>query len=154
VTVCTQTSFEFPVANRRRVQASFTGGDVSSDGGLVLLRQVDRRRKLTATLAKRLPDPHDPTKVTHPLVTLLRQRIYGLCQGDEDLNDHDRLRTDVALQPAVEQADELASVSTLCRWENDASRWAAWRVQVVAGTVHRQSSDATGRVGVGPGCDR
>jgi hypothetical protein len=128
VTVCTQTSFEFPVLNRRRVQASFTGGDVSSDGGLLLLRQADRRLQLTATLAKRLPDPRDPTKVTHPLVTLLRQRIYGLCQGYEDLNDHDRLRTDVALQTAVEQDDDLASASTLCRWENGASRHAAWLV--------------------------
>ncbi len=128
MTVCTQTSFEFPVTNRRRVQASFTGGDVSSDGGLVLLRQVDRRLQLTATLAKRLPDPRDTTKVIHPLVTLLRQRIYGLCQGYEDLNDHDRLRTDVALQTAVEQDDDLASASTLCRWENGADRHAAWQV--------------------------
>jgi hypothetical protein len=128
VTVCTRTSFEFPVANRRRVQASFTGGDVSSDGGLVLVRQADRRLKLTATLAKRLGDPRDPTKVVHPLVTLLRQRIYGLCQGYEDLNDHDRLRTDVALQTAVEQDTDLASASTLCRWENGADRRAAWLV--------------------------
>ena len=128
VTVCTQNTFEFPVANRRRVQASFTGGDVSSDGGLVLLRQADRRLKLTTTLAKRLGDPRDPTKVIHPLVTLLRQRIYGLCQGYEDLNDHDRLRTDVALQTAVEQDTDLASASTLCRWENGADRQAAWLV--------------------------
>jgi hypothetical protein len=138
VTVCTQSAFEFPVANRRCVQASFTGGDVSSDGGLVLLRQVDRRLQLTATLAKRLPDPRDPAKVTHPLVTLLRQRIYGLCQGYEDLNDHDRLRTDVALQTAVEQDDDLASASTLCRWENGADRHAAglvhqwWLEQFIA----------------------
>lgn len=128
MTVCTQTSYEFPVANRRRVQASFTGGDVSSDGGLVLLRQVDRRLQLSATLAKRLPDPRDPTKVVHPLVTLLRQRLYGLCQGYEDLNDHDRLRTDVGLQTAVEQDEDLASASTLCRWENGADRRAAWLV--------------------------
>lgn len=128
VPVCTQNTFEFPVANRRRVQASFTGGDVSSDGGLVLLRQADRRRKLTTTLAKRLGDPRGPTKVVHPLVTLLRQRIYGLCQGYEDLHDHDRLRTDVALQTAVEQDTDLASASTLCRWENGADRQAAWLV--------------------------
>jgi hypothetical protein len=128
MTVCTQTSFEFPATNRRRVQASFTGGDVSSDGGLLLVRQADRRLELTATLAKRLADPRDPSKLTHPLVTLLRQRIYGLCQGYEDLNDHDRLRTDVALQTAVEQDADLASASTLCRWENEASRQAAWTV--------------------------
>jgi hypothetical protein len=125
VTICTQSAFEFPVVNRRRVQASFTGGDVSSDGGLLLVRQADRKLHLTATLAKRLPDLRDQTKVIHPLVTLLRQRIYGLCQGYEDLNDHDQLRTDVALQTAVEQADDLASASTLCRWENDAERQAA-----------------------------
>lgn len=128
MTVCTQTSFEFPATNRRLVQASFSGGDVSSDGGLLLVRQADRRLKLTATLAKRLPDVREPGKITHPLVTLLRQRIYGLCQGYKDLNDHDRLRTDVALQTAVEQDDELASASTLCRWENEASRQAAWIV--------------------------
>ncbi len=67
MTVCTQSTFEFPVANRRRVQASFTGGDVSSDGGLLLVRQADRQLKLTATLAKRLPDQRDPAKTTHPL---------------------------------------------------------------------------------------
>jgi len=76
----------------------------------------------------RFVDPRDPTKVIHPLVTLLRQRIYGLSQGYEDLNDHDRLRTDVALQTAVEQDDDLASASTLCRWENGADRHAAWQV--------------------------
>jgi hypothetical protein len=95
---------------------------------LLLVRQADRKLKLTAALAKRLPDARDPSKLTHPLVTLLRQRIYGLCQGYEDLNDHDRLRTDVALQTAVEQDEELASASTLCRWENEASRQAAWTV--------------------------
>lgn len=79
-------------------------------------------------MAKRLGDPRDPAKVVHPLVTLLRQRIYGLCQGYEDLNDHDRLRTDVALQTAVEQDTDLASASTLCRWENGADRRAAWLV--------------------------
>ena len=77
---------------------------------------MDRRLQLTAALAKRLPDPRDPTKVIHPLVTLLRQRIDGLCQGDEDRHDHERLRTDVALPTAVEQDDELASAATLCRW--------------------------------------
>lgn len=128
MTVCTQNTFEFPVANRRRVQARFTGGDVSSDGGLVLVRQADRRLKLTTTLAKRLGDPRDPTKVIHPLETLLRQRLYGLCQGDADLNDHDRRRTDVALPTAVEQDHDLASASTLCRWENGADRQAAWLV--------------------------
>jgi hypothetical protein len=95
---------------------------------LLLVRQVDRKLKLTATLAKRLPDARERSKLTHPLVTLLRQRIYGLCQGYEDLNDHDRLRTDVALQTAVEQDVQLASASTLCRWENEASRPAAWTV--------------------------
>jgi hypothetical protein len=95
---------------------------------VLLMRQVDRRLKLTATLAKRLPDPRCQPKVEHAVVTLLRQRIYGLCQGYEDLNDHDRLRTDVALQTAVEQDRDLASASTLCRWENGADRQAAWIV--------------------------
>jgi hypothetical protein len=95
---------------------------------LLLVRQTDCRLQLTATPAKRLPDPRGPTKITHPLVTLLRQRLYGLCQGYEDLNDHDRLRTDEAWQSAVEQDSDWASASTLCQWENEARRRAAWLV--------------------------
>lgn len=88
----------------------------------MLLRQVDRRIGLTRAVADALGDSRDPERVTHSLRTMLAQRIYGLCAGYEDLNDHDRLRRDILLQTAVGQTGELASPPTLCRLENRATR--------------------------------
>jgi hypothetical protein len=122
VTICTAEQLSFPSLSRRKVQADFQGGEVSSDGGVLLLRQMDRRLELTADLATRLPDVRDPNACDHTMLDLLRQRIYGIALGYEDGNDHLRLRQDVALQTAVERVDELASPSTLCRWENRADR--------------------------------
>jgi hypothetical protein len=78
-----------------------------------------------------LPDPRDPARIEHPQLTLVRQRIYGLAQGYEDLNDHDTLRHDLAWQTAVERDRPLASSPTLCRLENRADRPVAWAVPQV-----------------------
>jgi hypothetical protein len=125
MTICTSEQLSFPNISRRKVEADFNGGHVSSDGGVLLLREMDRRLKLTRTLAEHLPDAREPSACDHAMVDLLRQRIYGLALGYEDGNDHLRLRHDVALQTAVERTDELASPATLCRWENRADRKAA-----------------------------
>ena len=130
-TVCNPELFEFPAVKRRAVQASFTGGDVTSDGGIALLRQVDRKLGLTKRLARVLPDPRNRSRVVHPLRSLVRQRIYGLAQGYEDLNDHDTLRHDLAWQTAVERDVPLASSPTLCRLENRADRQVAWAMHEV-----------------------
>ena len=130
-TVCNSEVFTFPAVKKRAVQASFTGGEVSSDGGIALLRQTDRRIGLTQALAKVLPDPRDPGRVKHPLLSLIRQRLYGLAAGYEDLNDHDTLRHDLAWQTAVERDRALASSPTLCRLENRADRQVAWAVHAV-----------------------
>jgi Transposase DDE domain group 1 len=74
-----------------------------------------------------LEDARDPERITHPLRDLVAQRVYALCAGYEDLNDHDRLRQDLLLRTAVGRVDELASAPTLCRLENRATR-----AQVVA----------------------
>ena len=66
------------------MSAGFAGGDVTSDGGITLLRQTDRRIGLSKALAKVLPDPRDPERIEHPVLSLVRQRIYGLAQGYED----------------------------------------------------------------------
>ena len=100
---CQQESFAFPSFDRRKIEGSFTGGEVSSDGGAQLLRLADARLGLSAALAKVLPDPRDPLKVEHTVHDLLRQRIYALACGYEDLNDHDTLRRDLCLQSAVER---------------------------------------------------
>jgi hypothetical protein len=88
-TVCNPELFRFPAVKKRQVAASFSGGDVTSDGGLPLLRQLDRRLGLTKAIAQVLPDPRAPVLIEHSQHSLLRQHIYGLCHGYEDLNDHD-----------------------------------------------------------------
>ena len=130
-TVCNPELFQFPAVKKRTVSASFTSGDVTSDGGITLLRQTDRRLGLTKALAKVLPDPRAPERIEHPLLALVRQRVYGLAQGYEDLNDHDTLRHDLAWQTAVERDRPLASSPTLCRLENRADRQVAWAVHAV-----------------------
>lgn len=122
---CTPELFHFPSFDRRKIEASFSGGNVTSDGGILLLREADRRLGLSAALDAVLTDPRDPLLITHPQVDLLRQRIYGLALGYEDLNDHDTLRGDLAWQTALERGDELASSPTLCRLEKRACRRAA-----------------------------
>src|SRR5512144_643566 len=126
---CSASVLEFPRCQGRQVQAEFSGGAITSDGGVVLLRQVDQRIGLTARLAQALPDPRNPARCDHSLRDLLRQRIYGLALGYEDLNDHHGLRQDVAVQTAVDRDTPLASPATLCRWENRADRAVAGRFQ-------------------------
>ena len=126
MTDCTQELFHFPSFDRRKIEASFTGGDVSSDGGIFLLRQADRRLGLVAALDAVLADPRHPLYLVHDQVDLLRQRIYGLALGYEDLNDHASLRRDPAWQTALERDEELASSPTLCRLENRVKRQAAF----------------------------
>lgn len=122
MTACNPELFAFPAFDRRKIEAGFTGGDVSSDGGVMLLRQVDRKLGLCEALDKVIQDPRNPDLITHGQVDLLRQRIYGIALGYEDLNDHDTLRSDAAWQTAVERDEELASSPTLCRLENRAAR--------------------------------
>ncbi len=122
---CTQEEFGFPSFDRRKIEANFAGGDVSSDGGALLLRAAERRLGLIQALSGCLADPRDPALVTHTQEELLKQRIFGLAQGYEDLNDHDTLRHDLALQTAVERDTALASSPTLCRLEQRMDRRAA-----------------------------
>lgn len=122
MTQCNLPFFGFPTVRRRRVEVDFGGGEVSSDGGAVLLRQTDRLLGLTTHAAKLLPDLRQQGKVRHSIRNMLRQRLYGMALGYEDLNDHDSLRDDTNLQTAVEHDSELASASTLCRFENGVGR--------------------------------
>jgi hypothetical protein len=112
----------FAKLGRREIDVGFDGGDVSSDGGLLLLRQVERRLGLLKAVAEILPDPRSPLLVKHKTEQMLRQRVFGLCQGYEDLNDHDTLRNDLAVQTALERDTAGASSPTLCRFENRADR--------------------------------
>ena len=131
MTKCYQRSFEFPRVNRRIVEAKFDGGDITSDGGVLLLRQADRLTGLSDSIARALSDPRRQASCDHDVPGLVRQRLYAIALGYEDLNDHDGLRQDVALQTAVERDQWLASASTLCRFENRADRETAWRLHEV-----------------------
>jgi hypothetical protein len=131
VTNCTQQTLSFPACRRRAIEADFSGGDITSDGGVLLLRQVDRRVGLCAAVTSALEDRRRQASCVHDGLSLLRQRVYGLALGYEDLNDHESLRQDPALQTAVNRCGELASSSTLCRWENRADREVAWRLSAV-----------------------
>jgi hypothetical protein len=128
---CTGDKIEFGRLGRRVIEADFSGGDLSSDGGMMLLKQADERIGLTRAAAAVLSDARDPGRVVHSMRDLLAQRIYGLCCGHEDLNDHDRLREDVLMQTALGRVDALASAPTLCRMETRATRGHIWALHEV-----------------------
>lgn len=88
---CTQDKIDFGRLGRRVIEADFSGGDLSGDGGLLLLRQVDEHLGLSRAAAAAIPDPRDPERIRHGLRQMLAQRLYGLCCGHEDLNDHKQL---------------------------------------------------------------
>ena len=122
MTNCTKKSFQFPALKNRKVIANFNGGSVTSDAGGLLLREADRQLDLLSTIAKVFPDARDQSKVQHSILTMLRQRVFGIALGYEDLNDHDTLRKDIALQTMVNTDTDLASSPTLCRFEHTAAR--------------------------------
>ena len=131
---CTAKDVPFSKLGRREVDVRFDGGAISSDGGLLILRQVERRLGLLEAVSGILPDPRSPLLVKHQTEQLLRQRVFGLCQGYEDLNDHDSLRDDLVMQTALERDTAAASSPTLCRFENRADR-------AVAVATHRILAD-------------
>ncbi len=112
----------FPGCKGRRVEVEFSGGNVTSDAGVLLVRQADRLLGLTESVARLLEDPRRQASCEHTVLSMLRQRVYGLALGYEDLNDHDFLRDDLAWQTAVERDQPGASSPTLCRMENRVGR--------------------------------
>ena len=106
-TECKPISFAFESLGDREIVARFDGGRVSSEGGGMFLREADLRFGIVDRLAGCFRDFRDPELVEHSVVDLLRQRIYGLCLGYEDLNDHDALRHDPMLAAMVGKVDPL-----------------------------------------------
>lgn len=93
----------------RKVVADFSGGTLSSDGGVLLLRQVDLSLGLTSRLAACFGDERHPTFVEHSVPELLAQRIYSQALGYEDVNDHQQLRHDPLLATACGKKDPLGA---------------------------------------------
>ena len=131
MTECNQFEPKFPALKGRKVQANFQGGDVTSNGGVLLLRQADRFTGLMEAVSRVIVDDRRQASCDHSLLTMIRQRVYALALGNEDLNDHDTLRHDLALQTAVNKDTSLASAPTLCRFENNADRETAVAIHEV-----------------------
>src|SRR5580658_9737306 len=114
--------FSFPAIQRKKITAAFDGGRISSDGGVMLLAQADRRLGVADRLARMIPDGRDQDRVTHLLPDILRARIFAIACGYEDADDLDRLRFDPALKLACGRSPDtgrdLCSQPTVSRWEN------------------------------------
>jgi len=128
MTLCNTKTIEFSRCKNRKIQLNFDGGEITSDAGAILLNRADKMINLTNRIAAIINDPRCKSKVDHKAGDLLRQRVYGLALGYEDLNDHITLRKDTAVQTAVGRDKYLASSSTLCRFENAADRQLCWDI--------------------------
>jgi hypothetical protein len=132
---CTRESssdrLEFGHLGRCVIEGWFDGGNMTGDGGVLLLSKLDQRLGLSDAAARAIADPRDPSSITHSVRDMLRQRVFGLVQGWEDLIDHTQLRRDVAFQSAVGRDSELASAPTLCRLEKLGSRATAVKLHQV-----------------------
>lgn len=119
-TECSGEQLSFQAVGRREVVARFDGGQLSSDGGGLLLREVARRTGLLKGFAKCFRDHRNQEQIEYSLDTLIGQRVIGLSLGYEDLNDHDQLRHDPLIAMLVGKEDPtaaLAGKSTLNRLE-------------------------------------
>jgi hypothetical protein len=104
------------------VVIDFDAPEISSDGGFVLVRQVDDQLGVSAAFAEAISDRRDPTRVIHDLQEQARQRIFGIALGYEDCNDANRLRHDPVLKTSCDRLPDdpagLSSQPTLSRFEN------------------------------------
>lgn len=112
--------FRFSFYHHRPVHCDFSGGQITSDAGLLPLRAFDECHHLTRDLVQRLGDRRDDERVRHHSLALLRQRIYQIVAGYEDANDADRLRYDPTLQIVADQklGEALGSQPTLSRFSS------------------------------------
>src|SRR3954447_24910347 len=88
----------------KAIVADFHGGQLTTDAGTLLLREVADRIGLFDALDAAIPDPRDPAMITHHQRAMIAQRVVAIALGYEDLNDHQTLRTDPALQLAAGKA--------------------------------------------------
>jgi hypothetical protein len=127
----------------KEITLDFEGGQITSDAGVVLLEEVDRRYGVTEEAAQCLDDPRDPDRVVHETLALVKQRLFSIALGYEDANDADTLRHDPALKTVSgrppESGEDLASQPTLSRLENrvsekDLARLSAWLLDLYVKT--------------------
>ena len=116
---------EFPSVSGRSVVADFAGGDLSSDAGVMLLAQADKKVGLTSSLCAAVVDRRQRGKIRHDIHNIVSARVFGIACGYEDANDHDELRNDPAFKVACDHLPQahgvLASQPTISRLENTVS---------------------------------
>lgn len=122
---CIPEQFIFEQVKSCPVIVNFKGEPVTSDAGLTLIAELDRKRAITSRLAECFKDYREPNKIIHPVNSLIAQRIYGLIMGYEDINDHETLRHDPIFSLAVgkvinsgQESITLVGKSTLNRLEH------------------------------------
>jgi Transposase DDE domain group 1 len=135
MTDCNRDTLPFSRIGPKAVVADFNGGRLTTDAGALLLREIGQKLGLFDALDRVIPDPRWLPIVVHDQKAMLAQRIVAIALGYEDLNDHQTLRSDPALQLAAgkdpDQALPLASPPTLCRLENRVDRKALVKIAEV-----------------------
>lgn len=104
-TECNSTHLDFSTLGSRQILADFDGGDITSDGGALLLRKAEEQTGVIRQFAACFTDHRNPALVEHTVEELVAQRIHALALGYEDLNDHDDLRRDPLLAAVVGKKD-------------------------------------------------
>jgi hypothetical protein len=124
--------FELPAVRRKKLTVDFDGGNQSSDGGLLLLRQAERKLGVCRRLAEAMPDRRDPDRIRHAMFEMVTARVSAIACGHKDAIDLDRLRHDPLMKVAVGRCPQtgapLASQSTISRLENAPSKTEAARL--------------------------
>jgi hypothetical protein len=129
----------------RPVQLEISPAPLTSDAGLLPIRQFDGQIRLTEQFAAAIEDLRDPLFTRHSLLSMVRQRIYGIVADYEDQNDHDTLRCDPVFKLIADRLPDdpdLASQPTLSRFENAVSIADLWRLRDVLVDEFIQSFDA------------
>lgn len=109
MTNCNTKNISFSPLNRKKITASFNGGAIGSDGGLLLLREMDKQLGFIKKISKVFTDYRHQSYVDHSVEHMLKQRVYAIAAGYEDVNDHDLLRNDLCFQTSVGREAALAS---------------------------------------------
>jgi hypothetical protein len=139
VTERKQFGLSFASVGGKKVEADFDGGVVTSDSGLLFVREIDRKIGVTECLVSALWDRRHPSYVSHSLEDLVRQRVYQLTCGYEDANDSNDLRSDPALKLGCDRlpltGEDLASQSTISRLENMPNRSDLYRLALAFGEM-------------------
>lgn len=123
--------FRSKINRKKKHKIEFCGGDITSDGGAILLEKVDKKLLLSERITSTIKDPRQQSKCNHSVLDMVKQRLYSMALGYEDVNDQNSLRHDKAIQALLNSEVELASPPTLCRFESYPNRKTAVQLHEV-----------------------